>query len=80
MSKVKLLGQRAKSRPYFWLVTRDNGVWSPQFGDYSYAVVLQERKDTYQQDYALRNIQILRGADNPEWINNWIALNNVEDK
>jgi hypothetical protein len=66
-----------KGRPYYWLVCRESdGKWYPQFGDYVYGVVLQERKDTYQREYSLRNIQILRGSDRTEWIQNWLKLNN----
>jgi len=84
MTKVPLLGQKAKHKPYYYLVCRENdGKWYPQFGDYSYAVVLQERRDTYQLpygEYRLRDIQILRGQDDLAWLNNWLALNNKEDK
>lgn len=75
------MSTKPKGRPYYWLVCREpNGKWYPQFGDYTYSVVLNERRDTYQRDYSLRNIQILRGSDRQEWIQNWLKLNNpIED-
>jgi orotidine-5'-phosphate decarboxylase len=38
------------ARPYFMLCVREDGRWSPQFGDYSRAVVAQEAVDSYS-DY-----------------------------
>lgn len=34
-------------RPYYTLAIRQEGRWSPQFGDYSRAVVAQEARDAY---------------------------------
>jgi hypothetical protein len=35
------------NRPYFTLAIREDGRWSPQFGDYERAVVTQEARDAY---------------------------------
>jgi hypothetical protein len=35
------------NRPYFTLAIREDGRWSPQFGDYERAVVAQEIRDCY---------------------------------
>lgn len=48
---------------YFTLCTRDNGKWSPQFGDYDRAVVAQEADDTYWKanggDYHRKDMKII---------------------
>lgn len=36
------------ARKYYTLVVWDGDGWQPQFGDYSRAVVKQERKDCYE--------------------------------
>ena len=35
------------ARKYYTLCTREDGKWSPQFGDYDRAVVTQEADDSY---------------------------------
>lgn len=49
-------------KPYYTLLIRMNGKWSPQFGDYVKAVVAQERKDTYSEFKGV-DWQIVKTAD-----------------
>lgn len=59
-------------RPYFTLATRDDGKWSPQFGDYSRAVVAQESTDSYS-DYRRADKRIITSGDSEDAINAAIA-------
>lgn len=36
-----------KARPYYTLAIKEDGAWSPQFGDYDKQAVIQERIDSY---------------------------------
>ena len=55
-----------KPIPYYMLYVRaENGQWFPQFGDYERSVVVQEQRDTYQRDYALKDIRIHKFASIP---------------
>lgn len=55
---------------YFMLYARDDGLWSPQFGDFTRADVDQERRDSYQRErghayegdgkYAAKDLKIIR--------------------
>lgn len=38
-------------KSYYTLVTRRDGKWYPQFGDYSKAVVKQEQEDSYSDEF-----------------------------
>jgi hypothetical protein len=40
----------AKSRPYYTLAIYEDKCWSPQFGDYERAVVVQERSDSWHKE------------------------------
>jgi hypothetical protein len=62
---------------YYTLLTRDNGVWSPQFGDYVLSVVSQERHDSYK-DYATNDIAIITTGDTQEEINAYIKSMNKD--
>jgi hypothetical protein len=44
-SVAKVYRRNPKSRAYYTLAVREDGQWSPQFGDYSKSVVEQERDD-----------------------------------
>lgn len=58
------------ARPYFMIYVRDNGEWSPQFGDYTRADVVQEVEDSYKRQrgmgyvgdgkYAASDIKIVK--------------------
>jgi len=37
-------------KPYYTLAIREQGRWSPQFGDYKRAIVEQEERDNYTRD------------------------------
>lgn len=38
------------AKKYYTLVIREDGIWSPQFGDYDKSVVTQEAIDSYSRD------------------------------
>jgi hypothetical protein len=45
---------------YYMLCTlEEDGKWSPQWGDYSYAAVLVERQEAYQA-YAMKDKKIVK--------------------
>lgn len=46
---------------YHTLITREDGIWSPQFGDYDREVVAYEMDDfTEYQGYARQDVKIIR--------------------
>jgi hypothetical protein len=48
------------SREYYTLAVYEDGHWSPQFGDYSRAVVKQEREDWHDsQGYPYAHLTII---------------------
>lgn len=57
-----------KNRPYFLLCERfaDTGLWAEQFGDYSRAVVTQERRDVLDSfsspKITARNLRVIQSA------------------
>lgn len=53
-------------RPYFYLLCRDNksAPWTPEFGDYSRAVVQAELDDYRDHDHKACNLKIIRTLDN----------------
>lgn len=61
-----------RSRKYFTLVTRKDGVWSPQFGDYDRETVVQEIQDSYSE---FRNVdrKVISTADDQAAINAAVA-------
>ncbi|UDF60321.1 hypothetical protein Kopi_049 [Pseudomonas phage Kopi] len=48
------------AKKYYSLLTKENGKWYPQFGDYSRPVVEQEREDAYNDS----NCKIICTDDN----------------
>ena len=48
------------ARRYYMLYTRDDGVWSPQFGDYSRKVVEGEREDYRDHDCKAKDLKVVR--------------------
>jgi hypothetical protein len=48
-----------KLRPYYTLAIREQGRWTPQFGDYDRAIVAQEEQDSYRFDPAGQPIRKL---------------------
>lgn len=74
-------------RNYYHLITRDdNGIWSPQFGDFNRDVVEQERLDTYLARYpndelrwTSKNIKIVRGKNSSDWIKGYIRVLHHEE-
>jgi hypothetical protein len=50
------------ARVYWMLCTRDNGKWSPQFGDHDRATVAQEERDEYMM-YGAKDRKIIRCPD-----------------
>lgn len=55
-------------KPYWTLFIREDGRWSPQFGDYSKAVVVQEMRDSWDE-YQRRDRRIVCTDDTQEAIN-----------
>jgi len=55
------------ARKYHTIITQeDDGVWSPQFGDYDLEVVRQERLDmldSVSMDYKAKRVKILTTPD-----------------
>lgn len=49
-------------RRYWTLLTRDDGRWSPQFGDYQRSLVESEKSD-YRGEYRLGDLQIICTGD-----------------
>lgn len=47
------------TKPYFSLCIRENGRWSPQFGDFDRKVVAQEYFDSYAEIYPARGATII---------------------
>jgi hypothetical protein len=50
------------SRRYWTLCTRDEGTWSPQFGDYTRSVVEGEADD-YRREYRRKDLRIICTGD-----------------
>ena len=57
----------ARKRTYFSLLVRfpDTGRWSPEFGDYTRAVVEEEMRDYRDHDYKARDLKIIATGDKP---------------
>jgi hypothetical protein len=73
------------ARKYHTLLIREKGKWSPQFGDYSLAVVKQEERDCYTRNaystrYFARDRMIITTDSDAASINAAIlALNTKKD-
>lgn len=52
-------------RPYYSLLERIDGQWTVQFGDYSRAVVTQERRDMHESHPypRLKDLRIVEGYE-----------------
>ena len=69
------------ARKYYTLCTREDGVWAPQFGDYSREVVEQERddyRDSSHQTYKARDLRIITSGDKQADINAAVAKLNAK--
>jgi hypothetical protein len=53
----------AKSRKYFTLLVNHNGLFSPEFGDYNKAVVMDELLDYVEQGYSRKRLKIIATND-----------------
>lgn len=54
------------AKKYYTGLTRDDGVWSPQFGDYDRQVVEDEMEDSFiacHAPYAKRDLKIIVTGD-----------------
>lgn len=61
---------------YYTLIERVNGKWSPQFGDYSKAVVKAEAKEYIEQGTESEDLAIIHSGDSQEEINSAVAQMN----
>lgn len=67
------------SRKYYTLATRTDGRWGPEFGDYSRSVVVQEKADSYADQFKGKDMKIIVSGDTQLEINQAIAtLNTLE--
>ena len=46
-------------KSYYTIIVREDGTWSPQFGDYSKEVCEQEVIDQYRAQYKKKDIKII---------------------
>lgn len=51
--KLNQVEPKPINRIYWTLLIKENGIWSPQFGDWDKTVVRQERFDSYPDDVAM---------------------------
>lgn len=65
-------------RTYFTLAVREDGQWSPQFGDYDNGVVCEEAHEYQQCGTLKRDIKVIESADDQPSINAAIAALNAE--
>lgn len=67
------------TKKYYTLVQLEAGKWSPQFGDYSKAVVTQERRDMHESFPCpkLKDLRVISSADDQTSINAAVAALNV---
>ena len=69
------------ARPYYTLAVlpkSEGNQWSPQFGDYSKAVVAQELEDTRSDWSRGSRFKIIKTSDNQRMINEGIDQLNAE--
>lgn len=68
-------------KAYFTLVCREDGVWSPQFGDYNRDVVIAER-DHYKEagTYKAKDMVIIKTPAETIYVNARIAELNKDHK
>lgn len=48
---------------YYTLAVREDGVWSPQFGDYSRATVHEEMADMLDHDVRRKDLKVIETDD-----------------
>lgn len=67
------------TKKYYTLVQLEAGKWSPQFGDYSKAVVTQERRDMHESFPCpkLKDLRVISSSDDQASINAAVAALNV---
>jgi hypothetical protein len=63
---------------YYTLVTRENGKWGPQFGDYDRKIVMQELRDSYLGLYKLNDMKIISTGPKQADINEAVRKLNAE--
>lgn len=66
------------ARMYFSLLTRDEGQWSQQFGDYDRQCV-QAELDDMRRDYKLADLKIIKTGARQVDINEAVARLNGKD-
>ena len=67
------------TKSYFTLFCREeNGIWSPQFGDYVRSVVSDEARDSYSQ-YKSKDRKIVKHEDDTDSITREIIRLNGQD-
>lgn len=57
------------TRTYYTLAVREDGTWTPQFGDYSRKVVQDEMLDYRDHDHKAKNLRIVTSGDTQAEIN-----------
>lgn len=50
-------------RPYYSLLTREDGQWAPQFGDYDLDTVKAERDDYRDHGHKAKDLKIITTTD-----------------
>lgn len=66
------------ARKYHTLITRTDGRWSPQFGDWDLDVVVEEMLDSYANDFKAGDRKIIATSGKQADINAVIAKLNGE--
>lgn len=68
------------SRKYFTLACREmsDKRWYPQFGDYARGTVVQEKQDTYADQYRGKDMKIIVSGDTQDEINR--AIENLNGR
>lgn len=68
------------ARKYHTLCIREDGIWAPQFGDYSREVVEQERDDHRDSanGYKAKDMRIITSGDTQAAINAAVAKLNAK--
>lgn len=56
-------------KKYYTLLTKERGVWSPQFGSYVYGDCLSERDDYLDHGRKLKDMKIITTADDQASVN-----------
>ncbi len=65
------------ARQYHSIITREDGKWSPQFGDFDKEVVKQEMEDSYRENFKAKDRKIITTGSSQKDINDAIAKLNA---